>query len=89
MLSVWLVTSVHPADELATASEPFARRFLLCSPISVAETKRALYRCETAQAQEADQIALDAVLAAAAGTEWWEGMAAFTEKRHPSFRADD
>ncbi len=84
-----LVTAVHPADQLAAATEAFARRFLLCSPISIAETKRALYRCETASAREADQIALDAVGAAASGPEWWEGMAAFREKRNPDFRAGD
>lgn len=88
-LAAGLVTGVHPSDRLAAATEAFARRFLLCSPISIAETKRALYRCETAGALEADQIALDAVGAAAAGPEWWEGMSAFTEKRHPSFRAGD
>ncbi|CDX58797.1 Short chain enoyl-CoA hydratase [Mesorhizobium plurifarium] len=84
-----LVTSLYPADQLAAATEAFARRFLVCSPISIAETKRALYRCETVGGQEADQIALDAVASAAAGAEWWEGMAAFTEKRNPSFRAGD
>jgi len=81
-----LVTAVHPADALPAAALEFARRLLLCSPVSVAETKRALYRCATAGAEEADRIALDAVLAASAGDEWWEGMAAFAERRQPSFR---
>lgn len=83
-----LVNAVHPADELDEAATAFARRFLLCSPISVAETKRALYRCETAGADEADRIALDAVTAAASGPEWWEGMLAFTEKRPAGFRME-
>lgn len=81
-----LVTAVHPVDDLPGAVMDFARRFLLCSPISVAETKRTLYRCQAAGAEEADRVALDAVLAAAAGEEWWEGMAAFAERRPPSFR---
>lgn len=84
-----LVTAVHPAAELAEAALAFAKRLLLCSPISVAETKRALYRCETAVPDEADRIALDAVLAASAGPEWWEGMAAFAERRPASFRMED
>lgn len=83
--AIGLVTAVHPAEDLEAATLTFARRFLRCSPISVAETKRALYRCETATAEEADRIALDAVAAAAAGPEWWEGMAAFTEKRRAAF----
>ncbi|HWK68923.1 MAG TPA: enoyl-CoA hydratase/isomerase family protein [Rhizobiaceae bacterium] len=83
-----LANAVHPADELDAAATAFARRFLLCSPISIAETKRALYRCETAGAEEADRIALDAVTAAASGPEWWEGMLAFTEKRPAGFRME-
>lgn len=83
-----LVTAVHSAEALPGAALDFARRLLLCSPVSVAETKRALYRCQTTIAEEADRIALDAVLAAAAGDEWWEGMAAFNERRSPAFRVD-
>lgn len=84
-----LATAVHPAAELDDAALAFAKRLLLCSPISVAETKRALYRCETAAPDEADRIALDAVLAASAGAEWWEGMAAFAERRPAAFRMED
>jgi enoyl-CoA hydratase/carnithine racemase len=87
-LETGLVHAVHEADQLADAAVAFARRFLLCSPISVAETKRALYRCETATAEEADRIALDAVAVAASGPEWWEGMSAFTQKRKPDFRLE-
>ncbi len=83
-----LVTAVHSAEALPDATLEFARRLLLCSPVSVAETKRALYRCQTTTAEEADRIALDAVLAAAAGDEWWEGMAAFSERRPPAYRMD-
>lgn len=87
-LAMGLVTAVHPAEALADATLTFARRFLMCSPISIAETKRALYRCEAAGAEEADEVALDAVAAAAAGPDWWEGMAAFAQKRHPGFRTE-
>jgi enoyl-CoA hydratase/carnithine racemase len=87
--AVGLVGAVHPAAQLEEAALAFARRFLLCSAISIAEAKRALYRCETATAEEADRIALDAVAAAAAGPEWWEGMAAFVEKRPAGFRMEE
>lgn len=88
-LRVGLVDAVHPAMLLDEAALAFARRFLACSPISVAETKRALYRCQSATADEADRIALDAVAAAASGPEWWEGTAAFAEKRVPGYRRED
>lgn len=87
-LAVGLVNAVHPAAELDAAALAFARQFLQVSPVSVAETKRALYRCQTAPADEADQIALDAVAVAASGPDWWEGMAAFVEKRTPGFRVE-
>ena len=84
-----LVSAVHSAAGLDEAALTFARRFLLCSPIAVAETKRALYRCQTMTPEEADRIALDGVLAAAAGDEWWEGMAAFVERRPAGFRMEN
>lgn len=88
-LRVGLVNAVHPAAGLDEAALALARRFLACSPVSVAETRRALYRCQNATADEADQIALDAVAAAASGPDWWEGMAAFAEKRAPAYRMED
>jgi enoyl-CoA hydratase/carnithine racemase len=60
-------------------------RLLKCSPIAVAETKRAIYRCETAGAREADEIGLDAITVAAGGPDWREGMTACVERRSPSF----
>lgn len=87
-LAAGLVTSVHDPESLEQAALAFARRVLLCSPVSIAETKRALYRCATAGAEEADAIALDAVAAAAAGPDWWEGMAAFIAKRPAAFKVE-
>ena len=80
-----LINAVHEPDALEAAALALAQRLLLCSPVSVSETKRALDRCETASADEANLIALDAMAAAAAGPDWWEGMAAFVEKRPPHF----
>jgi enoyl-CoA hydratase/carnithine racemase len=82
---IGLVNAAYAPEALDDAALTLARRLLMCSPVSVAETRRALYRCETASAAEADEIALAAVTAAASGKEWWEGMAAFTQKRAPDF----
>lgn len=84
-LSVGLVGAVHPADALATAALALARRLLACSPVSVAESKRAISRCEAADPREADEIALDAVASVAAGPDWRDGMTAFSERRAPNF----
>jgi enoyl-CoA hydratase/carnithine racemase len=80
-----LVTAIHPSEELADAALAMARRLLQCSPITIAESKRAIYRCEVASQTEADEIALDAVAFCAAGRDWKEGMAAFAERRQPDF----
>lgn len=80
-----LVVSTHAEDALDEAALALARRLLKCSPTAVAETKRAIYRCETAGAREADEIGLDAITVAAGGPDWREGMTACVERRSPSF----
>lgn len=80
-----LVTAIHPSEELADAALAMAGRLLQCSPTTIAESKRAIYRCEVASSTEADEIALDAVAFCAAGRDWKEGMAAFAERRQPDF----
>lgn len=84
-LSSGLVTAVHEPEEFDEAVLAFARRLLLCSPISVAEAKRAIYRCENAGVKEADDIALDVIAIASGGPDWREGMSAFTERRVPKY----
>lgn len=84
-LAAGLVNSIHSHAELDDAALALARRALRCSPASISEIKRALDRCESASADEADEIALDGVAAVAAGPQWWEGMAAFVEKRPARF----
>lgn len=88
-LSMGLVTAVHEPDALEDAGLELARRFLKCSPIAVAESKRAIYRTETLAHDAADEVALDAVLAAAASSDWTEGMSAFAQKRTPAYCRDD
>jgi enoyl-CoA hydratase/carnithine racemase len=87
-LRIGLVNAVHEGPALEAAALALAQRLLLCSPISVALTKRGIYRAETAPADEADQMGLDTVAIASAGPDWKEGMSAFREKRAPAFSAN-
>ncbi|MGB6119473.1 MAG: enoyl-CoA hydratase/isomerase family protein [Mesorhizobium sp.] len=87
-LELGLVSSVCNPEDIEDKSIELAKRLLLCSPATIALSKKALYRSETANQDEADEIALDAVRIGAAGAEWSEGMEAFTQRRKPSFAAD-
>lgn len=87
-LRIGLVNAVHDGAELQAAALALAERLLLCSPISVALTKRGIYRAETMDAAEADQMGLDTVAIAFNGPDWKEGMTAFREKRAPDFAAN-
>ena len=80
-----LVTAVSEPEALESDALAFAQRFLELSPISVAESKRAIYRTEVMDMDAADEVALDAVDIAAAGPDWAEGMTAFAQKRPPDF----
>ena len=80
-----LATRACPPEALAAEALALAARLLKCGPTAVAEAKRAIYRCETADGEEANEIALDALAAVAGGSEWAEGMRAFMEKRPPGF----
>lgn len=84
-LQLGLVSAVHDPQDLADQTMVLAKRLLLCSPATIALSKKALYRSETANPAEADEIALDAVRMGAAGAEWAEGMEAFTGRRRPAF----
>lgn len=80
-----LISRHVPAAELESAALALASRVLQSGPDAVAEIKRAIYRCETADPKEADEIALDALAFVAQGAEWKEAVGAFLEKRRPSF----
>lgn len=87
-MAAGLVSAVHDPAGLDAAAIALARRFLASSPIAIAETKRAIYLCEFLPPDAADTAALDAVFKAASGDEWWEGMAAFVERRPPGFATE-
>ncbi len=88
-LSYGLVSSIHDPDTLGGAAVAFASRFLACGPQAVGITKRAALRAEYAPDAEADEIALDAVYESFSTKESAEGIAAFIEKRRPSYDKKD
>jgi enoyl-CoA hydratase/carnithine racemase len=82
-----LLTSVHSAADLMPAAMELARRFRLLGPRAVAQSKMAVRMCGDADLNCARNIGLEALALLIGGAEWQEGMAAFMEKRPPSFRS--
>ena len=81
-----LINAVHPDDELAGAAEALAARLAAGPTIALANIKRTL--TETAQADLAAQLAVEAARQQDHGysDDYPEGIAAFKEKRPPTFR---
>lgn len=88
-LSYGLVSSIHEPETLDAAAHAFAKRFLACSPMAIAITKRAVRRAEDASLAETDEIALDAVFDSFSTDESREGIRAFVEKRRAVFNVAD
>jgi len=84
-LSHGLVTSVHAAADLLPAAMELAIRFRLLGPRAVAQSKMAVRMCGDADLGTARNIGLEALAMLIGAPEWQEGMAAFMEKRDPSF----
>jgi enoyl-CoA hydratase/carnithine racemase len=82
-----LLTSVHSTADLMPAAMELARRFRLLGPRAVAQSKMAVRMCGDADLNCARNIGLEALALLIGGAEWQEGMAAFMEKRPPSFRS--
>jgi 2-(1,2-epoxy-1,2-dihydrophenyl)acetyl-CoA isomerase len=83
-----LVMSVVPADALAGAAHALATRLAAGAPLAMALTKRALGRALESSLEEA--LEYEAELQGIAGrtADHEEGIAAFVEKRSPSFRGE-
>jgi enoyl-CoA hydratase/carnithine racemase len=88
-LAMGVVNSVHPDDRLMDAAGALALRLLRCSPVSIAQSKQAVYRSEGLDIDGAGEIGLDAVAVAAGTGDWREGMTSFVERRRPAFDAAD
>jgi 2-(1,2-epoxy-1,2-dihydrophenyl)acetyl-CoA isomerase len=83
-----LVARVVPADALAGEARAIATRLARLAPVALAQTKRALERAwsldlDTALDEEAWRQGI-----AGATADHAEGLAAFVEKRPPSFRGE-
>lgn len=82
---IGLVHAACEPDLLDEKALELARRLLLCSPASVAETRRAIYATQKGSFDAANEAALDALVTAVSEGEFVEGMTAFTQKRVPAF----
>jgi enoyl-CoA hydratase/carnithine racemase len=81
-----LVRSVHPADELLDVARALAAEIVVGAPVSVALTRRMLWRMLTADhPMAAHRVDSRAVRAMGARPDAAEGVRSFLEKRPPRF----
>lgn len=85
-LSIGLVTSVVPADELVTTVSALADKLAGGAPLAQAMIKRALDRSSTFTFEQALSFEEQAQAVLLASEDLVEGASAFVEKRDPQFK---
>jgi len=85
-LAMGLVSHVTPADKLIAKTRELAGEMIMCSPLSLAYTRRALYSGLEGSVETARQFEEFAMERCVQSPEHKEAIAAFMEKRKPDFR---
>ena len=80
-----LCAAVVPGARLLQAALDIALELRKLGPRALAQSKRAIYLSEDADLRTARRYGLEALSILVGGAEWKEGMAAFIEKRPPTF----
>jgi enoyl-CoA hydratase len=81
-----LVQRIAPAAELTAQARRWAEELAARPPIAIAHAKAALAAAESSDARTAARVEIEAFASLFATDDRREGMAAFFEKRAPSFR---
>jgi methylglutaconyl-CoA hydratase len=85
---IGLVHNVVSEDELGAAVDEKVRELLQGGPVAQATIKALLRRLETTEPMEAPGLSSRVISELRTGEEGQEGLAAFLEKRDPSWRTD-
>jgi enoyl-CoA hydratase len=85
-LSLGLANRIVPPDELRAAAQAWAVELASRPPLACARAKVAMAAAETADAASAKTIEIEAFASLFGAEDTTEGLAAFLEKRTPSFR---